>query len=247
MGMKLGIINQARMTSTRLPGKVMLPVQGRPLLDYQLERLQRVRRADLVILATTTNATDDVLADFCARRGIACHRGPEDDVLTRFYDAARAHDLDLVVRVTSDCPVIDPAVVDAVIEAFLTAEPRPDYFSNTQTRSFPRGMDTEVFTFAALAEAHEQGRRDYEREHVTPFLYGNPDRFRIGQMVAPEDQSQHRWTVDTPEDFELIRRMIEALYPQNPEFTLADCLALFDAHPEWMAINAHVRQKALGE
>lgn len=241
------VINQARMTSTRLPGKVLKPVLGRPLLEYQIERLRRASLVHEIVVATTTNATDDVLVDFCRGRGVAVYRGSETDVLSRYHGAAREAGAEVVVRVTSDCPVIDPAVVDQVIGHYLAHRDEFDYVSNTQVRSFPRGMDTEVFPMASLERAFREGALDYEREHVTPFLYRNPERFRIGQVVYRENRGDDRWTVDTPEDYELIRRIIEALYPDNPAFTLEDVLALLDRHPDWRQINAHINQKKLGE
>ncbi|MBI5937884.1 MAG: glycosyltransferase family protein [Betaproteobacteria bacterium] len=245
--MKVVIIDQARMTSTRLPGKVLKEVACRPLLEYQIERLRRVQNAHEVVIATTKNATDDPIIGLCERLGVSTYRGSEEDVLQRYYEAARAHGADVVVRVTSDCPVIDPAVVDAAIAMFLAPPMLYDYVSNTQARSYPRGLDVEVFSFAALAAAQTEGRLEYEREHVTPYLYQHPERFRIGQLVAGEDHSQHRWTVDTAEDFELIGRIIATLYPVNPEFDLAAMLDLLRRHPDWSEINAQVMQKQLGQ
>jgi spore coat polysaccharide biosynthesis protein SpsF len=228
--MKTAIIVQARMTSTRLPGKVLKEVLGKPLLAYQLERLRRVENADAIVIATTTNATDDPIVA---------------DVLSRYYGAATEHQADVVVRVTSDCPIIDPAVVSRVIGHYLAHHTQFDYVSNALQRSYPIGMDTEVFSYAALAQAHQTARHPEEREHVTPFLYRYPDRFRIAHVHYGRDESRHRWTVDTPDDFELIRRIIEALYPQNPAFTLEDTLALLERHPDWPLLNVHVQQTKL--
>lgn len=245
--MKVVIIDQARMTSSRLPGKVLKPVLGKPLLEYQIERLRRAARADDLVIATTTNATDEVLVDFCHQLGVKVYRGSELDVLSRYYGAARDAGADVVVRVTSDCPVIAPAVVDQVIGYYLDHRAEFDYVSNTQVRSFPRGMDVEVFSVGALELAYHEGKLEYEREHVTPFIYGHPERFRIGQVVFRDNRGDERWTVDTPEDFELMRHIIESLYPNTPEFTLEDMLDLLDRHPDWRQINAHITQKKLGE
>lgn len=245
--MKVVIIDQARMTSTRLPGKVLKEVAGRPLLEYQVERLRRVRNAHEIVIATTTNASDDPLVALSERLGVGVYRGPEEDVLRRYYEAAQAHAADVVVRVTSDCPVIDPGIIDEAIAMFLAPPIAYDYVSNTQTRSYPRGLDVEVFSFSALAAAYAEGRLEYEREHVTPYLYQHPERFRVGQLVATEDHSQHRWTVDTAEDYELVSRIIATLYPVNPEFDLAAMLDLLEQHPDWSEINAHVMQKQLGQ
>lgn len=245
--MRTVIINQARMSSTRLPGKVLKEVLGRPLLDYQVERLRRASLADELVIATTTNDADDILVEFCRKRDLAVFRGAEQDVLSRYYHAAIEHQAELVVRVTSDCPVIDPKVVDRVVAAFLERRDYVDYVSNTQVRTFPRGMDTEVFTFDALRTAYAEATLEYQREHVTPFLYCQPDRFRVEQVTLATDLSSHRWTVDTPEDFELVRRIVEALHPRNPHFGLNDIIALLDSNPALMEINAHVVQKALGQ
>jgi len=245
--MKVVIIDQARMASTRLPGKVLKPVLGKPLLEYQIERLRRVRRADELVIATTTNASDDMLVDFCRERGVKVYRGSEQDVLSRFYGAAIEAGADVVVRITADCPIIDPAVVDQIIGYYLAHREEYDYVANKQVLTFPRGMDTEVFSFSALESAYREGVLEYEREHVTPFLYGHPERFKIGQWFFRENRGDDRWTVDTPEDFDLLSRIIEALYPKNPEFTLEDVLELLNKHPDWRQINSHVIQKKLGE
>jgi len=245
--MRTVIVNQARMSSTRLPGKVLKEVWGRPLLDYQVERLRRSKLAHELVIATTTNTADDVLEEFCRKRQVPVFRGSEEDVLARYYFAALEHRAELVVRVTADCPVIDPEVVDRVIGRFLERAAAVDYVSNTQLRTYPRGMDTEVFAFEALRRAHEGATLEYEREHVTPYLYRHPELFRVEQVVHTVDWSAHRWTVDTAEDFELVRRIIEALYERNPRFGLADILAFVEANPCLMKINAHVVQKALGE
>ena len=241
--MKTVIIVQARMTSTRLPGKVMKRVLGKPLLEYQLERLQRVKLADEIVIATTTNQTDEPIVELCNSLSVACFRGSEDDVLSRYYGAATAHKADLVVRVTSDCPLIDPQVIDTVIDYYLQNQSHYDYVSNSLERTYPRGMDTEVFAFSTLQQAFWEATAQPDREHVTPFIHRQPARYRLGHVIYSEDCSHHRWTVDTPEDFELIQKIIEAIYPRKPNFTLEDCLSLLKKHPEWYIINSHVSQK----
>lgn len=245
--MKTVIIVQARMTSTRLPGKVLKEVLGKTLLEYQIERLRRVKLADEIVIATTINHTDQPIVDLCRRLHVAVTRGSEHDVLARYYEAAKLHHADVIVRVTSDCPAIDPAVIDQVIAFYRDHPGQYDYVSNSLKQSFPYGMAVEVFPFNALEEAAHEARAEPEREHVSPFLYTRPERYHIGQVVYPRDVSHHRWTVDTPEDFELIRRIIEALYPIKPEYEMQDVLALLDHHPDWVQINAHVQQKKLGE
>ncbi|MDP2264421.1 MAG: glycosyltransferase family protein [Hydrogenophaga sp.] len=239
------IIVQARMTSTRLPGKVLLPLAGVPMLTRLAERLRRVQRADGIVIATTTNATDDPIAVLCTQLGVLCHRGSEHDVLSRYADAARLHGADTVVRITADCPLIDPALIDQVIAAFEEGD--SDYTSNMLPPTWPYGMAVEVFSAAALQRAHAEATQPAEREHVTPFIYGHPERYRLRNVASPVDLSHHRWTVDTPEDHELVRRLFETLHPLNPQFTQTDILALLDAHPEWVAINQHVQQKPATE
>ncbi|MEB3828476.1 glycosyltransferase family protein [Phormidium sp. CCY1219] len=245
--MKTVIITQARMTSTRLPGKVLKRVLGKPLLEYQLERLRRVKLADEIVIATTTNQTDDPIVDLCDRLSVAYFRGSEEDVLERYYQAATAHQADVVVRVTSDCPLIDPQVIDTAIDYYLQNQPTYDYVSNCIKRTYPRGMDTEVFSSSVLEQAFLEATAQPDREHVTPFLYRQPERYCLGYVTYSEDCSHHRWTVDTPEDFELIQKIIEAVYPDRPKFTLEDCLKLLQQHPKWYLINSQIAQKNYGE
>lgn len=243
--MKALIIVQARMTSTRLPGKVLLPLAGEPMLARLIERLRRVRRANGIVVATTTNATDDPIAALCAQLGVPCHRGSEQDVLSRYADAARLYGADVVVRITADCPLIDPALIDQLIETYEEGD--SDYVSNMLPPTWPYGMAVEVFSAAALAQAHAEATQAAEREHVTPFLYWHPERYRLRNVASPVDLSRHRWTVDTPEDYELVRRLFDHLMPTQPQFIQADVLALLDQHPDWIAINQHVRQKPATE
>lgn len=243
--MKTIIIVQSRMTSTRLPGKVLLPLAGEPMLMRLMERLRRVQRADGIVIATTTNVTDDPIAALCAQQGVPCHRGSELDVLSRYADAARLHAADVVVRITSDCPLIDPALIDQLIAVYEEGD--SDYVSNMLPPTWPYGMAVEVFSATALAQAHAEATQDAEREHVTPFIYWHPQRYRLRNVASPVALSHHRWTVDTPEDYELVRRLFDHLLPTNPHFTQADVLALLDAHPDWIAINQHVQQKPATE
>lgn len=233
-------VSQARMTSTRLPGKVLLPVLGRPLLEYHLERLGRSRLLDQVVLATTVNASDDPLAALGAARGLTVVRGSEDDVLSRYALAAAAGDADVVVRVTSDCPLIDPQLVDQAVAAFL--EGGADYCSIDVT-TYPRGLDCEVFSRVLLDEAHRLAADPYEREHVTPYIHMHPERFRLCRLVSPLPPLAYRWCVDEPGDFALVSRLIETLYPGDPAFGWRDCVAAMQAHPHWQNLNANVLQK----
>lgn len=237
------VVVQARMGSTRLPGKVLLPVAGRPLLSYQLERLRRCRRVDRIVVATSVLPADDAIVTFCQQESTAVVRGPELDVLARFALAAKATGADTVVRVTADCPLLEPALVDQAIEAFAAGD--CDYLSNMRPPTWPYGMAVEVMTRRALDEAAAEARDPAEREHVTPFLYWRPERYRLRSITRAPDLSAQRWTVDTPEDFELVSRILGALYAVRPDFTIDDVLALLARHPDWIEINRHVEQKTV--
>ncbi len=245
--MKTVIIVQARMTSTRLPGKVLKKVLNKSLLEYQVERLRRVKYADEIVIATTINETDQPIVDLCRHLSVPCFRGSEQDVLSRYHAAAREHQAEAIVRITSDCPLIDPQVTDRVVQFYLEHRPTYDYVSNSLERTYPRGMDTEVFSVKALKEAFAEATEQSDREHVTPFIHRQTDRYRLANIAHTENQSHHRWTVDTPEDFELVKNITSALYPANPLFSLQDCLNLLQKHPEWKEINDHVQQKVYGE
>ncbi|WP_298369999.1 glycosyltransferase family protein [Azospirillum sp.] len=241
-------ISQARMTSTRLPGKVLLEAAGKPLLVHHLERLARSPGLDGVVLATTVNAADDPLARLAAELGVPVFRGDEMDVLSRFAGAAAMAKADVVVRVTADCPLIDPELVGDLIAAFqIGREQNPplDYLSIDSAR-YPRGLDAEIFPRAALDDAAVHARDPAEREHVTPFLYLHPERFRLGAPLAPDGPPiDQRWCVDEAADFELVRRLLETLVPANPLFGWRDCCRVLNDHPDWVDINRAIRQKTL--
>ncbi len=245
--MNVVIIVQARMGSTRLPGKVLKKVLGKTLLEYLMERLRRAKGASDLCVATTTHAKEQPLLDVCARIPVKVFRGSEGDVLERYFGAARELKAEAVVRVTADCPLIDPQEVDKLIECYLENSDQYDYLSNGLTRTYPLGMGAEIFSFEALEKAHRGAKKDSEREHVTPYLHMNPRIFRLRDVPYKEDLKEHRWTVDTDEDFQLVSKIIEALYPVNPEFSLQDILTLLGKNPQWQEINRHVRQKAIGE
>ena len=222
-------ILQARMSSTRLPGKVMKPLAGRPMIERQLERLRRCVTLQRIIVATSLEASDDPLAAHLGALGIDVFRGSLTDVLDRYVAAARAFKIaGQVVRLTADCPLADPEVIDACVR--LHAELGVDYCSNGRRRTFPHGLDVEAFDLDALLVAHREATDPYDREHVTPFLYRNPDRFTQGELVQARDESHLRWTVDTPEDFAFVERVYAALYPAKPDFTSDDVRALPFSH-----------------
>lgn len=236
---RVGVVVQARMGSTRLPGKVLLPLAGRPMLAFLLERLKRCREADEVVVATTAGAQDDPVAELAAGAGVACFRGDEDDVLGRFHGAAHARGLDVVVRVTADCPLTDPALLDAMVAEFKRRG-ELDYLSNTLVRGFPRGLDLEVFSREALDWAHRFASRPYQREHVTPYLYMYGD---TAQWPRAEDASAFRVTVDTEADLEAVRGLVAAA-PGRP-LGHEELVALLRSRPDIVAINRETRQKAL--
>jgi len=236
------IVIQARMGSSRLPGKVLMDLHGRPLLERQIERLRRSRTADAIAIATSADERDDAIAALAQRLGIASFRGDEEDVLARFAGAADTFQADVVVRVTADCPLIDPDLLDRCV-ARLLDDPGLDYVSNTLERTYPRGLDVEVLTRDALERAHREASDPDDREHVTRFVWRQPGRFRLGGVADGDDHSALRWTVDTQEDLEVVRAVFDDLYPDRPAFTYADALAHAAEHPAIHARNRHVRQK----
>lgn len=233
-------ITQARMTSTRLPGKVMLPLHGKPMLQWHLERLLAARCVDLVAVATPDMAESAPIVELVEALGVPLTRGPEHDVLARYTACAEAHRAEVVVRVTSDCPLIDPQLVDLVVDRFGQGD--VDYVS-LDIGSYPRGLDVEVFSRAALDEAFARAADPAEREHVTPYIYRRPERFRLAK-VAGGRGAEYRLCVDQADDFELVRRLLDAL-DGRPDFGWRDVVALLDAHPDWAALNQGVAQKTV--
>jgi spore coat polysaccharide biosynthesis protein SpsF len=237
-------IIQARTGSTRLPGKILLPLLGEPLLSTVVRRVARASSIDTTVVATTTSPDDDAIVALGAREGWPVERGSEMDLLARYLGAARAHAAGRVVRITSDCPLIDPDLIDEVVAALEDAG--ADYASNTlEPRTFPRGLDVEAMTIDALEAAGREDRDPASREHATPYLYRHPDLFRLAGVRLAVDLSGHRWTVDTPEDYELIRRIYGEL--GRDDVPWREVLALVEAHPEWSALNRHIEQKTVPE
>ncbi len=233
-------IVQARMGSTRLPGKSGADLGGRPVVERVLERVARTSAIDEVMVATTDLAGDDDLAGLVAALGYRVFRGSSDDVLSRYQGAAAAADAEVVVRITSDCPFVDPDVVDAVVGALDGG--RFDYATNTLVRTYPLGLDAEAFTRDALETAHREAVAPHEREHVTPFIYQHPERFRLTNVVAPDWATRPDWrlTVDTSEDLEFAR----ALYARLAEgFLLADVIAVVEKEPVLLELNGHVAHR----
>ena len=243
--MKIGAIIQARMGSTRLPEKVMKKLQGKTVLEHVIERVKQSKYIDEIIIATTTHQWDTVIELEALKCGVKTFRGSEDDVLSRYYNAAKENNLDVIVRITSDCPLIDSIVLDEIIECYLNSEKVivSNAGSDLSNRTYPRGLDTEVFSFNALENAFNHAEEKYQTEHVTPFIYENTDQaFYYKNNV---DYSKYRWTLDTDEDFELILEVYEHLYHGDHDFYLSDIVKLFEKMPELYEINAQIEQKKI--
>jgi spore coat polysaccharide biosynthesis protein SpsF len=239
--MKIVAIIQARMGSTRLPGKVLLDLAGEPMLGRVVNRTQRATTLREVVVATTVEPDDESIVQLCAARDWPCFRGSEEDVLDRYYLAAKEYRANVVVRITSDCPLIEPEIVDLVVQEFCE-KGALDYVSNTlPPRNFPRGLDVEVMSFEALERAWHEDKNPVWREHVTPYIYRNPEKFTLRAVVNNEDYSHMRWTVDTPEDLAFVRRVYDNF--GHNHFSWHEVLVLLEGHSEWLKINQNVVQK----
>ncbi len=239
--MKTVAIIQARMGSTRLPGKVMKMLQDKTVLSHVITRVKACPRLDEVVVATTDLAADDVIVEESEMYGVPCFRGSEQDVLSRYYHAAREQHADVIVRVTSDCPLFDPEVLTAMLDDFFARQRKGealDYLSNTLKRSYPRGLDAEIMTFAALKRAYKEATKPFEREHVTPYIYLHPEIFYLASFKQEEDLSFYRWTLDSEEDFKFIKAVYTALSLKYEQFSTDEVLALLDKRPDLIEINA---------
>ncbi|MFZ5608515.1 MAG: cytidylyltransferase domain-containing protein [Pseudomonadota bacterium] len=233
---------QARMGSTRLPGKVLAPILGKPMLARQIERIARARLLDRLVIATSGQAEDDPLAALAQALKVDCYRGAVDDVLDRFYQCAKRYNADHVVRLTGDCPLIDPDLIDAVVRLHLAG--RHDYSSNVLPPTYPDGLDVEAMTRQALNLAWENASKPSQREHVTSYITGRAKGFSIGNLTSEIDRSSQRWTVDEPEDLAFVQAVFAALYPDNPRFSSHDVLDFLGAHPDVAALNSHIARNA---
>lgn len=234
-------IVQARKGSSRLPGKVMMSVLGEPILFRQIERMQQARLIGTLVVATTREEKDDVIEELCHQHGWPCYRGDSNDLLDRHYQAAMLHQADAVVKIPSDCPLIDPAVIDRVIGYYLEHNGQYDFVSNLHPASYPDGNDVEIMSMDTLRAAWQQASRPMEREHTTPYIWENPDRFRLANLsweTGLDYSMSHRFTLDYQEDYDFICRVYEELYPANPRFTLSDILCLLENKPEIYEINS---------
>lgn len=231
-------IVQARSSSSRLPGKVLKPILGKPMILHELERLQHSKRIDKIVLATSQDESDKGLADIVADNAFEAYRGSLDDVLERYYQCAKSYQPEHVVRITGDCPVIDWRIVDAVIGMHLTE----GYDYTVTSEEYPDGLDTEVIRFSVLEQVWKDARMSSEREHVTLYIRNHADQFRCGQMACRQNLNRMRWTVDEPQDFEFIRQVYEELYGQNNDFSMQDILQLLERRPELLAINQGIQR-----
>ncbi len=234
-------IIQTRIGSTRLRSKVLENLAGEPMVARVINRTSEAKALDDTIVATTTEPADDIIVNLCKERSWPFFRGSEDDVLDRYYRAALAFKADVIVRITSDCPLIDSEIVDLVISEFSTYYPEVAYVSNTLVRTFPRGLDVEVMSFQALRKAWQEDDNPAWREHVTPYIYRNPEKFKIRNVVNDIDYSFMRWTVDTIEDLTFVRKIYEHF--QDESFKWKDVIQLLELHPDWTEINRYVQQK----
>lgn len=239
--MKVVAIIQARMGSTRLAGKVLEDLGGDMVLARVVNRTRRAKTLNSIVVATTKQPADDAIVGLCKERGWLLFRGSEEDVLDRYYKAALAFEADVVVRITSDCPLIEPEIIDRMIGEFLSSRPEIDYLSNSLQRTFPQGLDVEVMSFDALKTIWQEDRDPESREHVTPYIRRHPEKFHIRNVANDTDYSYMRWTVDTIEDLTFVRKIYEHF--QNDTFTWKEVLHLLETHPEWLEINQHVQQK----
>ena|SRR3989338_3553423 len=237
--MKVIAIIQARMKSIRLPGKVMKKVLGKPLIGYLLERLNFSKKINKIILATSTDSSNDILCNYVTHQGFEVYRGKETDVLDRFYQAAQLYRSASIVRITGDCPLVDPQVVDSVI-SFFKSQPW-DYVSNCHPPSYPDGLDTEIFSYQALTKAWMEAKLLHEREHVTPYMR-QAGKFKVGNVVANSPCPNERWTIDNEEDFILIKSIIENLYRNNSCFTMDDIIKFKIKNQNIFLVNKHIHR-----
>jgi spore coat polysaccharide biosynthesis protein SpsF len=245
MSHKVAII-QARMDSSRLPGKVMLDIAGQPMIVRVIERVNRAKSIDQVVLATTDNPSDDAIEQLCKQRGYHCFRGSQFNVLDRYYQAARIYNADVIVRITGDCPMIDPTIIDQVIHALL--EGQVDFATNRLPppwkRTYPIGLDTEVCTFEALERTWNEAVLSEDIEHVMPYMYSEAGRFKIIILNNEVDYGHYRWTVDTQKDLELVRQ-VYAHFEGKDDFGWLDVINLYKHHPDLRSLNADVVHKTV--
>jgi len=234
-------ILQARMSATRLPGKVLMPALGRPILLYNIERVRRAKTIDRVIVATTENREDEKIQRLCEAEDIPVFRGSEEDVLDRIYRCMQHFGMKECAKLTADNPLIDPAVIDQVVGFYQAHAGDYDYVSNNHPPTWQDGQEVEVFRATTLETAWREATQPFQREHVTPFIWDQPERFRVGNVARSDDRWYHdyRWTLDYPEDYTFIKSVFEELYPTKPDFTTGTVMDLLRKRPDIHAINAN--------
>jgi len=242
MFLRIVAIVQARMNSNRLPGKVLKDICGKSMLSRVVQRVNCATSLDKVVVATSDTIVDDSVENECHKLKVSVFRGNENDVLDRFFQASLVHKAEVAVRITADCPLIEPTIIDKVVQAFLSSD--VDYASNTLNRTYPRGLDVEVINLRALAIAWKNAIKPYHRVHVTPYIYENADLFRLLSITNSSDLSKYRWTVDTPEDLQFVRRVYEIL-GGNSQFSWNDILKLCESEPSIVELNCNIQQKPL--
>ena len=241
MPKKILIVVQARMASSRLPGKVMLPLLDRSLLARMVERLQLVKRPVQIVIATSVNPEDDLIEREAIDIGVPYFRGSQANLLERHYLAALKHDADIVLKIPSDCPLIDPRIVDQVLDFFFMNEDKYDYISNLHPATWPDGNDVEIMTMQCLEKTWKEAARSLELEHTTPYIWENPDKFRIENVVWDKGKDysmSHRFTIDYPEDYLFIKKVYEELYFKKGCFSCEDIIDLLIHKPEIKELNA---------
>ena len=236
-GMILAIL-QARFTSSRLPGKVLKPILSKPMLLHQIERIQNSKRIDKLVVATSTEKSDDGIEKMCLDNNIEVFRGSLDNVLDRLYQCAKPYNHKHVVRLTGDCPLADWQAIDQTIQCHIKG--KYDYVNNRSKPAFPDGLDVEVITYSALKSACDNAVLPSEKEHVTLYVRHRKDKFKLGYFYSSKDLSHMRWTVDEPEDFNLVEKIYKNLYKNNPKFLMKDVLELLNNNPELLKINSHI-------
>jgi len=240
---KIVAIVQARMGSKRLPGKVLQRIMGETLLGHIIDRISKSKFINgNIILATTSNPSDQIIVDFANEKHLDCFAGSEDDVLDRFYQAAKLADADIIVRITADDPFKDPEIMDEIIKIMIDGD--FDYVSNTIEPTYPEGLDIEVFSFDSLEKAWKEAKKSSEREHVTPYIWNHPAIFNLYNVKNKEDLSSMRWTVDTDKDFEFARAVYERLYVPGKIFLMNDILTILKNEPDLQKINAGIERSA---
>ncbi len=242
MNTNLNIVTviQARTSSSRLPNKILLPLADEPLLYRMYQRVASSKLKGTIVIATSTDHTDDVVEDLCAKFGMNCYRGNLSDLLDRHYQAAKLFNAEAVVKIPSDCPVIDPQIIEKVIKYYLDNTNRFDYVSNLHPPTYPDGNDVEIMSFKVLEDAWHNAKKNFEREHTTPYFWENPDKFKIGNVeweTGLDYSMTHRFTIDYQKDYNFLKKIYDELYPEKNNFTLKDILNLLEKKPEIKKIN----------